>query len=461
MPIYQIDNKGITSLERTTFAQHDLRERRDLQSLLKNHIEVISPDTLIVAEEFSDWEESRRRIDLLGIDKDANLVVLELKRTEDGGHMEFQAIRYAAMISTLTFERLVRIYEGYLQENKSDRDATESLLEFLEWSEPQEELFGKEVRIVLASGEFSRELTTSVMWLNEYGLDIRCVRMQPYASEDRLLLDVQIIIPVPEASDYQVSIREKKQEERESRKGRRGGAKFDLRIGDEWYRRQTRPQIIYRVVSAILSNHGTPQQIREALPWRSKLFKEFEGSLNAEQIELPAHRYFFCNKGEIFHHDGKTYVLSNQWKSLRAFYDLVERFPKLDIEILQGEFDLRIGGERHRGQTCPQIMYRVVSEILRKADGTPEEIEEVVKKAVPKRGGPVFQEFEGAQSEGAVQEPHRYFCGEGEAFRVGGNTYVLSKGWESPKAAHSLAETFPELDIHIEPAAEEQSENVP
>ena len=66
----------------------------------------------------------------------------------------------------------------------------------------------------------------------------------------------------------------------------------------------------FRLVSAILSNHGTPQQIRAALPWRGKLFEEFGGSLSAEQIELPAHRYFFCNRGEIFHHDGKTYVLT-------------------------------------------------------------------------------------------------------------------------------------------------------
>ncbi len=336
MAIYQIDNKSITALERTTFAERDLRERRDLQSLLKNHIEVVAPDTLVVAEEFSDWEESRRRIDLLGIDKDANLVVLELKRTEDGGHMELQAIRYAAMISTLTFERLVRIYEGYLQENKIDRDATESLLEFLEWSEPQEELFGKEVRIVLASGEFSRELTTSVMWLNEYGLDIRCVRMQPYASEGGLLLDVQTVIPVPEASDYQVRIRVKKQEGRESRKGRRGAAKFDLRIGDEWYRGQTRPQIMYRVVSAILSSGGTPDQIREALPWRSTLFEEFGGTLSAEQLPLPAHRYF-CGEGEVFHFEEKTYVLSNRWFALRAPEALARAFPEMDLKIEPAE----------------------------------------------------------------------------------------------------------------------------
>lgn len=85
MPIYRINDEKIELIERTTFSQSGLRERQDLQQLLRARIEIITPDTLIVAEEFGEWEDSRRRIDLLGIDKNGNLVVIELKRTEDGG----------------------------------------------------------------------------------------------------------------------------------------------------------------------------------------------------------------------------------------------------------------------------------------------------------------------------------------------------------------------------------------
>ena len=66
MPIYRIENDNITPLDRTTFAEQGLRERSDLQTLLKTHINVIAPDTLVVAEEFGEWENSQRRIDLLG-----------------------------------------------------------------------------------------------------------------------------------------------------------------------------------------------------------------------------------------------------------------------------------------------------------------------------------------------------------------------------------------------------------
>lgn len=133
MPIYKVANDQIMPIQPTTFSQQRLRERQDLQSMLKTQIDIIAPDKLVVAEEFGEWEDSRRRIDLLGIDKAANLIVIELKRTEDGGHMELQAIRYASMISTLTFSKLVTIYERYLADNNIEADAAEKLLEFLDY----------------------------------------------------------------------------------------------------------------------------------------------------------------------------------------------------------------------------------------------------------------------------------------------------------------------------------------
>jgi hypothetical protein len=215
MALYEINTDNLTKISETTFDQVGLRERTDLQRLLKNQIDVISPDTLIISEEFGEWQESKRRIDLLGLDKDANLVVIELKRTEDGGHMELQAIRYAAMISTMTFEKVVEIYSRYLSRNgKAENEPKRAILDFLKWDEPNEELFGQDVRIVLVSANFSKELTTAVMWLNDRDLDIRCIRVIPYRDNERVLIDVQQVIPLPEVAEYQIQIREKEQEGR-------------------------------------------------------------------------------------------------------------------------------------------------------------------------------------------------------------------------------------------------------
>jgi hypothetical protein len=218
MPIFEITQDRLVPLEATGFSSHGLRERDDLQRLLRDQVEVIAPDVLVISEEFGGWEDSKRRIDLLGIDREANLVVIELKRTEDGGHMDLQAIRYAAMVSKMTFDKVADVLAMHLAAHGRQENAREVLLEFLAWDTPDEDRFAQDVRIVLASAEFSKELTTAVLWLNEHGLDIRCVRLRPQTDGTRVFVDVQQILPLPEASEYFVNLREKKAEERQARR---------------------------------------------------------------------------------------------------------------------------------------------------------------------------------------------------------------------------------------------------
>ena len=209
MSIFELEKDRIVQLPETSFSAEGVKERQDLQRILRSRIEVLDPDLLIIAEEYGDWEESRRRIDLLALDRDAKLVVIELKRTDDGGHMELQALRYAAMVSTMTFTQAVEAYRGVLTREGKDADPEQGILDFLAWDDVDEECFASDVRLLLVAQDFSRELTTAVMWLSERDLDIRCIRIRPYRLGDRLLLDVQQIIPLPEAADYQVRIREK------------------------------------------------------------------------------------------------------------------------------------------------------------------------------------------------------------------------------------------------------------
>jgi hypothetical protein len=73
MAIYEFTQTGINALKRTTFSSAGMLERRDLQRLLRENVEVIAPGALVISEEFGEWEDARRRIDLLAIDKeDAN-----------------------------------------------------------------------------------------------------------------------------------------------------------------------------------------------------------------------------------------------------------------------------------------------------------------------------------------------------------------------------------------------------
>jgi hypothetical protein len=218
MPLFEMTPNSFEAVTAGSFPELGIGERADIQRLLRGQAEILGEDLLVVAEEFGDWKESKRRIDLLAIDRDANLVVIELKRTQDGGHMELQALRYASMVAAMTFERAAAIYAAFISE--SIDAAKTKLLEFIGWHEPDEDAFANQVRIVLVSADFSKELTTAVLWLREHDIDIRCIRLQPYTLHGKTLVDVQPIIPLPEAEEYTVRLREKEQEERRSRSGR-------------------------------------------------------------------------------------------------------------------------------------------------------------------------------------------------------------------------------------------------
>jgi hypothetical protein len=355
MPIYEVTSNNLRRIEETSFSAAGVRERKDLQRLLRKQIDVIVPEVLIIAEEFGDWDESRRRIDLLGLDKEANLVVVELKRTEDGGHMELQALRYAAMVSAMTFDEAVAVYGQYMRQSDQDSDPQQELLDFLDWDEIDEEHFAQDVRIILVSAEFSKELTSSVLWLNSYGLDIRCVRIKPYHDSGRTLIDVQQVIPLPEAVEYQVKVNVKTRQERIARKSTMDRTKYDVSVyGLSRTRQATRDAIFF--VTKSLCDHGiAPEKIARLIHWRSnRVFFELEGVHSSDEFITLAKAkldtnskafdpgQWYCKDDELIIQNGKTFAFSSKWgiRWMQAVKILKKEFPEASIEYQASLQDL-------------------------------------------------------------------------------------------------------------------------
>ena len=312
MAIYTFEDKSFSKIGETNFNDEGILERQHLQAALKTHIDVVAPNCLVIAEEFSEWSDSQRRIDLLAIDKEANLVVIELKRTDTGEFMELQALRYAAMVSTLTFARASEIYQKYLVSTGSDINAEMTLLDFLGWDEPQEDDFASDVRIILISANFSKELTTSVMWLNERNLDIRCVRLIPYKYQDKILVDVQQIIPLPEAASYQVKIKEKSEERREARKSSKDHTHYFFN-GSEYNKRK----LVLAVVKDWIVRHSPKSfdELLQAFPQETRSGGMFRPLIEAKAIyeRQGIDRHFLGENEIIKFADSAQYAISNQW----------------------------------------------------------------------------------------------------------------------------------------------------
>jgi hypothetical protein len=321
MPLFEISSSAIRELTQVNFAELGLLERADLQRLLRDSIDVIAPGTLVISEEFSSWDRSDRRIDLLGVDQYARLVVIELKRTADDGHADLQALRYAAMVAKMTFGEAVEAMRRYYAQRQINDDAQSRLLEFLGWTDPTDGRFGEDVRIILAAPGFSPEVTSTVLWLNEHDLDFSCVRLQPYRLGESVVVDVQQIIPLPEAADYQVQIRQKQREVRDAVVHSVDSTRYDVQTNGQRHRRLYKRDVIYVVCQHLIAQGIAPEDIEECIG--RKTFEVIEGEVDGTffRAELVRRRpndsravnRSFNTDTQLIRFDKRTYAVSNQW----------------------------------------------------------------------------------------------------------------------------------------------------
>ena len=243
MAIYKMvgDKERLEEVVSIPFGQAKIAEVADLQRILRTLPDVLEDGLLILAKEFSRWQDAKRRIDLLALDDTGRLVVIELKIGDTGAHMELQAIRYAAMVEVLTSADIIEAHQKYLNDLKAEgtaveeEDAVESVRRRLEAND-LEEIHTGNPRIMLVSEGFSTELTTSVLWLNERRLDITCIQLQAYSNGSELLLEASQVIPIPGTEGLLVKRKDYKPDaahhQSVSTKTLQGGVDFKKAIDD-------------------------------------------------------------------------------------------------------------------------------------------------------------------------------------------------------------------------------------
>src|SRR6185437_3623395 len=187
-----------------TFTGLNIWERQHIEEWVRENPELLGEDLLVLTIEFDRFVNSSDRLDLLAVDRDGNLVVVELKRDSAAGYADLQAMRYAAMVSSMTIDKLVPYYTQYRQkyygEKLSADDAKNHIIEYIE-SEEFTEISSKP-RIILCSEGFSPEITTTVLWLRDFQIDISCVKITPYKVAEKIIIVPKIVIPLEEAKQY-------------------------------------------------------------------------------------------------------------------------------------------------------------------------------------------------------------------------------------------------------------------
>ena len=215
-----LSENRLAQLDERRFSELQLNEREHLQEWLVKTPEALGEELLVIQKEFDGFEDTRERLDLLALDKEGRVVVIENKLDDSGRDVVWQALKYVAYCSSLKKAEIVDIYQKYLDRWFNGENAVPNLCEFLDVEDLDDFVLnaGNDQRLMLVAANFRKEVTSTVLWLIGHGVRAQCFRVAPFGFGQEILIDLQQIIPTPEAADYMIGMADKESEEKSSQR---------------------------------------------------------------------------------------------------------------------------------------------------------------------------------------------------------------------------------------------------
>jgi len=206
-------NKRAVSLEKKAFSELYLTERYDLQEWIAHNPDILGERLLIIQKEFAGFSDTKERLDLLALDENGNLVIIENKLDDSGRDVVWQALKYVSYCATLTKADICDIFQNYLGEGLISKDKIADFFDNPDFESIRLNPNDGDQRIILVAANFKREVTSTVLWLRDHGVDITCIKVSVYMDDGKLYLDTEQILPIKDIGDYQIRLSAKKQED--------------------------------------------------------------------------------------------------------------------------------------------------------------------------------------------------------------------------------------------------------
>src|SRR5918994_4563554 len=99
-------------------------------------------------------------------------------------------------------------------------------------------------------------------------MDIRCVRLVPYEVDSKVLVDIQQVLPLPEAADYQVRLRRKDAARDRARTGSRDFTRYRIAVDGTDLPVQNKRNAIRTMIEQLVTKGVPPAAVRDLLPDR-------------------------------------------------------------------------------------------------------------------------------------------------------------------------------------------------
>lgn len=187
MPIFKL-KKEKNSIENAVLIpakKTSLELERHLESWLENSPWAVAQEPLlIIGRQISAFQEEYGTIfpDLFGIDKEGNLVIIELKKGRTPREVIAQLLEYAAWANDLSDEKIHEIATSYFKIINTEKEIKELFLETFETDEIPS--LNQRLRLFVAAEEISPPVAKVCRFLRQvHGVDVNCIQFSIFQTE--------------------------------------------------------------------------------------------------------------------------------------------------------------------------------------------------------------------------------------------------------------------------------------
>lgn len=184
---WQVVGKELQPLD-SKLREEGRTEPYDLEPWLKSNPDILGPDIIIIGSQIM---SKSGRMDLLGIDKTGNVVIVEIKRDQLRRDALAQAIDYASDVAEWGIEKLSEICVEYCEKNLE-----EAFADAFPDVDPENLKINDAQRILLVGFSVESALERMVQWLSDnFDVNVNAIVLTYVKTEsgDELLMKTSII----------------------------------------------------------------------------------------------------------------------------------------------------------------------------------------------------------------------------------------------------------------------------
>lgn len=192
MPIFKLkkNNDSIENAVLVPASKTNLELEKHLEGWLENSPWAIAQEPLlIIGRQTTAMTDEYGAIfpDLLGIDKDGNLVIIELKKGRTPREVIAQLLEYAAWANDLSDEKIHEIATSYSMSINIEKDVEELFLETFEIDEIPS--LNQRLRLFVAAEEITPSVSKVCRFLRQvHGVDVNCIQFNIFQTESGEIL---------------------------------------------------------------------------------------------------------------------------------------------------------------------------------------------------------------------------------------------------------------------------------